>query len=582
MQRTRTVSWLLLAALCASGAGARAQSGDPGQGEPPPVFDHTFGAPGERGSYRVQFDEHGAGVVFLQMMDEFVDAAAGRNGAHRPGDYLLLLYAGGDYSFSVAESGDQSLFPMNLSTARWQHAVEDGAVRFWIESDGLRLSKIFSHSPEQRGLIWELRLENLGRETVPPTALFELGGPCLFSQPELMLFTSPAIAIGTAAGGAPVHLVPQPGVRQPLLALEGADLSMAGTTNRFFGGFLHPLDDATSRALQRIDVVALPRQDLRVPLGGGDPPEMAVVEAGSQPQLRIAARLDVPPPGGASSLSLGCYLGPKSYRVFGEQPEFARYLPIMDVDLEPPCCGGIVVPGGRFMASTLLRLLGWFESVVGNWGIAIMMLTILVRGALAPLNFRMQKSMRAFGARMAVLKPKMDEIKRRHADDPKAYQQAMLQFNRENKIIPPIGGCLPIFLTMPVYIGLFTALRTAYDLRQEPFVLWIDDLSRPDALVDLGIPLVHNLNVLPLLWIGLLITLQLRMPLPTDPQQRQVQQMMRYMPMIFGVLLYNYASGLMLYMVTSMVWTFGESAAIKKILGPMDPNAAGVVPTPVL
>ena len=211
-----------------------------------------------------------------------------------------------------------------------------------------------------------------------------------------------------------------------------------------------------------------------------------------------------------------------------------------------------------------------------------MMLTLLVRGALAPLNFRMQKSMRAFGAKMAVLKPKLDALKEQHAGDPKAQQQAMIQFQREHKMIPPIGGCLPIFLTMPIYIGLFTALRTAYDLRQEPFMLWISDLSQSDRLFTLGLPFVEYFNLLPLLWIGLLITLQLRMPLPTDPQQRQVQQIMRYMPVIFGVMLYHYASGLMVYMVTSMLWTFGESAVTKKILGPMDPAAGGMVPTPVM
>ena len=111
---------------------------------------------------------------------------------------------------------------------------------------------------------------------------------------------------------------------------------------------------------------------------------------------------------------------------------------------------------------------------------------------------------------------------------------------------------------------------------------WISDLSQSDRLFTLGIPYIEYFNLLPLLWIALLITLQLRMPLPTDPQQRQVQQIMRYMPVIFGVMLYNYASGLMVYMVTSMIWTFGETAVIKKILGPMDPAAGNVMPTPVM
>src|SRR5262249_34212476 len=160
-----------------------------------------------------------------------------------------------------------------------------------------------------------------------------------------------------------------------------------------------------------------------------------------------------------------------------------------------------------------IRLLSWFQGLISSWGIAIMMLTILVRGCLAPLNFRMQKSMRAYSQRMAVLKPKLDEIKQRYGDDPKRYQQAMLQFQREHKLMPPVLGCAPIFLTMPIYIGLFTALRTAYDLRQHGF-LWAQDLSQPDALFPLSF-FPHNFNLLPLCWITLFLVLQLRMPLPT-------------------------------------------------------------------
>jgi YidC/Oxa1 family membrane protein insertase len=300
--------------------------------------------------------------------------------------------------------------------------------------------------------------------------------------------------------------------------------------------------------------------------------------AGSSPRVVLSMAMPVPAVGQSSKLSYGVYLGPKSFRVFDGIAEQERFLPVMDVDLEPPCCG-VSVPGGLAMAKALLKLLDWFHSLVGNWGVAIMMLTLLVRGAMSPLNFRMQKSMRAFGAKMAKLKPKLDEIKQKYAHDPKAHQQAMIEFQREHKMIPPLGGCLPIFLTMPIYIGLFTALRTAYDLRLEGFMLWIDDLSRPDALVELGWPFIPNLNLLPLIWIALIVVLQLRMPLPTDPQQRQMQQIMRYMPIIFGVLLYNYASGLMVYMVTSMVWSLIESSIIRRILGPMDPNAGAAVPT---
>jgi YidC/Oxa1 family membrane protein insertase len=205
---------------------------------------------------------------------------------------------------------------------------------------------------------------------------------------------------------------------------------------------------------------------------------------------------------------------------------------------------------------------------------------VVVRCCLLPVNYRMQKSMRAYGAKMQKLKPKMEELKRRFADDSKRYQEAMLQFQRENKLMPPLGGCLPIFLTMPIYLGLFTALRTAYDLRHQRF-LFIHDLSQSDTLFELGFWPWH-FNILPLCWITMLVILQLRTPLPTDPQQRTPQLIARYLPVVFGVMLYPYAAGLMVYMVTSMLWTFVESALIKRKLGPIDPSAAAMAPPPMM
>ena len=99
---------------------------------------------------------------------------------------------------------------------------------------------------------------------------------------------------------------------------------------------------------------------------------------------------------------------------------------------------------------------------------------------------------------------------------------------------------------------------------------WIDDLSRADALFPLGF-WPHHFNLLPLVWIGLFVWMSLRQPLPTDPQQRQMQAMMRFMPILFGVMLYGYK------MVKPMI----ESAITKKTLGPMDPNVAAMAPTPM-
>lgn len=539
-----------------------------------PDFVHEFGAPGQKGSFRIRFDDRGASVYTVQLLDHFasVEAGARPEGERTPGDYMLLVGDGASvYSLQVDEVGT-SLFEGKLAAGKWTRRVEAGAVSFSIESSsGLRLTKTYRHRAEQRGIALELKLENTGTAIAAGQQLrLRLAAPALTNRTELAMFGTSAWAIAVPEGGESKHLgATADGAMQELDA-GGAPLSMAGSSNRFFGGFVFPLDAASASAVGRIDVESLPYA----------PNPALDIAARSMPRAWIETRMAVPANGSSSQLAFGVYLGPKSFTVFDESPELARFQPILDVDLEPPCCGSVVVPGGRFMATMLVKLLGFFHGMTGVWGLAIMLLTILVRGCLAPLNFRMQKSMRAYGKKMAELKPKLDAIKTKYADDPQAHQQAMVAFQREHKLMPPIGGCLPIFLTMPIYIGLFTALRTSYDLRQQGF-LFMADLSAPDALFPL--PFWPSLfNVLPLVWIALMVILQSRMPLPTDPQQRQMQQIMRYMPLMFGVMLYNYASGLMVYMVTSMIWTFGESAVTKKILGPIDPNAASMAPQPMM
>ena len=518
-----------------------------------------FGTPGEPGSFRVRFSRLGAGIVSLQALDH-------RWRVDRDVPLLLIDNVDGNYSLRLLPAGNAP-FAKDPATAEWQAERRGDAIAFTLaDGKGLVLEKVFRHEQELRGFTVEVTLRNESSQLRGNLPL-ALGGPTLTNPKNPSLFGDVSVSLAVPVDDGEVSFVKAAAdgaVQQ--LGVAPSVLQFAGSTNRFFGAFVWPKDDASRAAMTRFDVETVP--------GGPD----------SNPGMRVlyGLNLSIPDQGAASTVTYGVYLGPKSYRVFDSLPagERDRFRPVLELDLNPPCCGGITVPGGRPMAKLLLWLLGVFYDVLGNWGVAIILLTFLVRGAMSPLNFRMQKSMRQYGAKMAKLKPKLDALKKQHGDDQKAYQQAMIAFQREHKIMPPIGGCLPIFLTMPIYIGLFTALRTAYDLRHQPFALWIDDLSSSDALFALPFwPGVFNL--LPLLWISLFLFMSLRQPLPTDPQQRQMQSIMRFMPMIFGVMLYNYASALLLYMVTSMIWSLIESTITKKILGPIDPNAAAMAPTPI-
>ena len=535
------------------------------QGAPEPAFTHEFGALDSKGSFRVRFATAGAGIVFLQAGDHYPTLADARKEKHEGSDYLLLAVNGADHALRLTPA---TPLPVDLVRDTWQVTTKTSAeVAFELDlKNGLVLQKILRHDPQQRGFVLELGLRN-DRAQLAGTLDLTLDGATLIVPHESGLFGTLAGALAVAADGTVQHVVPKAGVVQPL-TIDGKNLTFAGSTNRFFGAFLWPKDDIAKAALTGAEADTLPHAE--------DKDTQTL--ANTTMRVRYSLKLPIPAAGAATRATFGLYFGPKSFRVFDTLPEPQRFAAAVDADLAGACCG-VEVPGGRTMAKFLLWLLGVFHDFIGGWGFAIMMLTISVRGALAYVNFRMQKSMRVYASKMSVLKPKLDALKQKHGDDKAAYQQAMIAFQREHKLLPPLGGCLPVFLTMPIYIGLFTALRTAYDVRQQPF-LWIADLSRPDALFALPF-FPHQFNLLPLVWIAMFLWLQLRMPLPTDPQQRQIQQIMRFMPLLFGVMLYNYAGALLVYMVTSMLWSVVESAIIKKILGPIDPSVAAMTPTTI-
>lgn len=549
------VSLFLLAGLLAAQQSSKA-----------PEDDHLFGVPGERGSFRAGFGSRSAGLLWLQATDHYRTLDDAQHEEHATSDYLLLINHDRSVALRVSQPAG-SAFAKDPSYADWDFESSEGRVRFTLDDgQGLVLVKELLHVPQQRGFELKLTLRNTGYAK-GGTQEFRLLGPALRVPQQAGLFGEVAVSIAAPLDGDAVHVAPAKDGQVQNLEVAPQLLSFAGSTNRFFGAFLYPMTDADRAAMTGLDVLTV------APLQAGD------VAENLTSQVRYGLRMVIPEQGQETSLSYGLYLGPKSFRVFDQLDDPERFAPILDVDLNPPCCG-VDVPGGRMMAQLLIGLLGTFYDYLGNWGFAIILLTILVRGSMFPLNFRMQKSMRAYGSKMAKLKPQMDAMKTRYGDDQKGYQQAMIKFQREHKIMPPIGGCLPIFLTMPIYLGLFTALRTAYDLRQQPWLFWIQDLSVSDSLMSLDF-YPNAFNLLPLLWMALFVFMTLRQPLPTDPQQRQMQMIMRFMPILFGLMLYNYASALLLYMVTSMLWSLVESSIVKKILGPMDPNASAMAPTPM-
>lgn len=560
-------------------------------------FTRDFGPSGDKPvGYRIRFDPVGGSVRSITLLDQS-EPRESRHSPVAPYEIVPPEYANpaehnNVYPALTLSSPDRELFaglPNGLDLSTWKLVGnDDRGVRFELEvGNGLVLERSYSWQAGRRDLLLEFAVRcTKAIDGAPDHVTLFLDGVALAApHSEWVLGQRPSLAVGstvsTSAGSVQTfhHVADEKGLPKDAeahtiaveLAQRPADgsIDFAGTANRFFGCFLYPADDAARAALLRAAVI---RHVPGVPQHGA--PQMSI------PLVRYTIYLPMPAAQAESRVSFRMYLGPKSYPVFDENPEYERFDPVMKHTLDPACF--CTPPGARAIATFLLWLLGILHGLVGNWGLAIVCLTILVRGSLVPVNFHMQKSMRAYGKRMSVLKPKIDEIQRKYKDDPKLLQQHMIAFQRENKIFPPLGGCLPMFLTIPVFIGLFTALRVSYELRQQPFFAWIDDLSRPDQLFELGWGFLPYFNILPVVMVGMWLLLQAGTPLPTDPQQRQMMKIMRFMPLIFGVTLYNYASGLMVYMITSSVFGIIEQRITRRVLGPMDANAAAIGATPML
>lgn len=207
----------------------------------------------------------------------------------------------------------------------------------------------------------------------------------------------------------------------------------------------------------------------------------------------------------------------------------------------------------------LLFVLKFFYKIFHNWGVAIIMLSLVIKVVLHPLTAKSMRSMKE----MQALQPHMARIKEEYKDNPQKMNKEMMELYRKHKV-NPLGGCLPMLLQMPVFIALWQALTRAIELRGAGF-LWIKDLSAPDALYRLPfsfeIPLIgkmmgpiDSINLLPIL-MGLATYLQQKLT-PTPGTQASQQRMMSVMmTVMFTLIFYNFPSGLVLYWLVNTVLT---------------------------
>ena len=226
--------------------------------------------------------------------------------------------------------------------------------------------------------------------------------------------------------------------------------------------------------------------------------------------------------------SLKFYVGPKSY----------SYLKKFNIGLEKMVDFGFF----GFLGKIALAVLFMLYDCVGNYGWAIIIMTIIIQILVLPLTLKSFKAM----ASMKKIQPLMKEIQTKYKSDPRRLQVEMMNLYKAKKV-NPFGGCLPMLLQLPIFWALFQTLRNAYELRYSPWILWIKDLSACDSLFYIGsIPF----NMLPLI-MGLIMFFQQKLTAATsDPAQRK---MMYIMPIIFTLMFWGFPSGLVLYWLTNSI-----------------------------
>jgi len=201
----------------------------------------------------------------------------------------------------------------------------------------------------------------------------------------------------------------------------------------------------------------------------------------------------------------------------------------------------------------LLSILRFFYRIFHNYGVAILLLTTCVSIILFPLSFKSLKSMR----KLQELQPHIEKVRLEHKNNPHKLNKEIMELYRRYKV-NPMGGCLPLFLQMPIFIALYQTLMRSVELKGAAF-LWIKDLSLPDAAFTLPftLPFLGNaINILPILMIGAMILQQKMSHVKTSSQQTDQQKMMStVMPFIFGFIFYSLPSGLVLYWLTNTLLT---------------------------
>jgi YidC/Oxa1 family membrane protein insertase len=333
------------------------------------------------------------------------------------------------------------------------------------------------------------------------------------------------------------------GRRDPLPFIENSTpVVWASVKNQFFTAVLTPDQPGVGTIIRRVQLPPFP---------GSQRPVSGVVGVVRFDLPVLAAR-------GEAKLGSDFYVGPKEYKRLSNGDVFKH-----DQDK--------VMEFGKFFGffgQLLLTMMTWIHGWAGNWGLAIILTTLLIKVVSLPLSLSAARSAK----RMQKLQPQMAAIKEKFKDNPQKLQQANMALFKENKV-NPLGSCLPVMIPLPFFIGFFSMLQCASELRFAEF-LWVKDLAGPDTIGHIA---GYAINLLPI-FLGVTMIVQTKVvPQPnmdTD-QAKMMSQMMKWMPLIYVVMCYSFSCALALYSTVNGLFMIGQQLYINSKKEPT-PVAAAV------
>ena len=362
--------------------------------------------------------------------------------------------------------------------------------------------------------------------------------------------------------------------------IGGAHPIWISATNKYFAAILRPVPDADKNCVDWLADNHVEYYDPDINIFKSMSVDEAQKVLEEEPDgdetigvdLKIGSRT-LAPTGQADSAkayyNFQLYVGPKDKSLFDKNEMYKELGFVETIDFLGCCCPSSIISP---LAFGILALMKWMYGFVANYGVVIIILVLLFRMAMHPITKKSQVSMSKFGK----LAPKVEEIKKKYANNKPEMNKQMMALYREQGA-SPIMGFLPMMVQMPIWIALWSAIYASIELRGAPFLpFWITDLSVPDALVRFAtvtVPLLNwkikSLNLLPLL-MGVAMYLQQKlMPrqaaAATNPQMAQQQKMMMIMfPLFLPLVLYNAPSGVNLYIMASTFAGVFEQHVIRK------------------